>query len=114
MGYFIHHGMMLHSWMESAIKESHETSLSLFQSCQVADIATTAINGRFSFAIYPDGSKEGWLDSDKGDKARLEFNKWLHEAYHKGTYIEWVEFSFGDEGGAKPAIIDFSPEEIEE
>ncbi|MBK8434452.1 MAG: hypothetical protein IPL28_25580 [Chloroflexi bacterium] len=55
-----------------------------------------AMNGYRSLLICPDGSKEGWPDSDKGDERREEMREWLdsHKDADGSSAFSWVEFSF--------------------
>jgi hypothetical protein len=57
------------------------------------------MNGFQSFFIPPDGSKEGWDDSNIGDLQRETMINWLNEqAYEDGsTPFRWVEVQYGDD-----------------
>lgn len=58
----------------------------------------TKINAYHTIIIPPDGSKEGWDDSDAGDSRR----QWLIELIQQGPYIggywDYVDVSFGELG----------------
>ena len=56
-------------------------------------ICPPQVNGERSFFIPPDGSKEGWSDSDKGDERRDTFVKWLQE---EGK-VHWVEVCYAED-----------------
>lgn len=43
----------------------------------VSEIKESVINKYWSFCVFPDGSKEGWEESDEYDKRRDLFVKWL-------------------------------------
>jgi len=49
-------------------------------------------NGYRTFFLGPDGSKEGWADSELGDSLRREFIEQL------GDRFEWIEVSYGEFG----------------
>jgi hypothetical protein len=97
MGYMRHHAIVVTSWNCELLTEAHAKAQEVFQ--QVAPITPPAINGYVSFLVAPDGSKEGWQDSDEGDKARAEFIAWLDSRrYEDGsTALAWVEIQFGDD-----------------
>jgi len=58
-------------------------------------VGPMVINGYFTVVLTPDGSKEGWDDSDAGDAERDEFVAWLSEP---DTYWDWVEVTYGEIG----------------
>jgi hypothetical protein len=65
----------------------------------ISPIAEDDVNGWCTFVVFPDGSKEGWPESDEGDRQRAKFREWLHA---EGC-CRWVEVSYGDE---EPNIVD--------
>ena len=56
-------------------------------------ICPPQVNGERSFFIPPDGSKEGWSDSDKGDERRNEFVEWLRSE----GQVHWVEVCYAED-----------------
>lgn len=48
------------------------------------------INGYITFVYAPDGSKEGWEESDKSDKFRGEFTQIFN-----GTFDSYISLTFG-------------------
>lgn len=67
--------------------------------CPVTEVVEGVTNTRRSFAILPDGSKEGWDASGEGDDARASYVHWLEQqAYEDGSSpLAWVEVQFGDD-----------------
>jgi hypothetical protein len=71
----------------------------------------TVVNGDYSFAFLPDGSKEGWPDSDRGDEYRRQFLGLFSFAYDDGSSpfdVLVVNARFGgDEPGAgyEPELV---------
>ena len=56
------------------------------------------LNGYRTFCVFPDGSKEGWPESDVGDAARQRFISLLREC----EGLEWAEVAYGhDDDGAE-------------
>jgi len=67
----------------------------------VTPVTDGKINCVRSFAALPDGSKEGWTDSDQGDEARGAFVAYLRTLYYGdgSSPLSWVEVQFGDDEG---------------
>lgn len=56
-------------------------------------------NGLKSVCVFPDGSKEGWVNSKTGDDIRDQIVAWFTEQNRTGKgYWTWVEVSFGELG----------------
>lgn len=64
-------------------------------------------NGMCSLLIVPDGSKEGWDDSDTGDAQRDKWKSWAREMYGRDLasgysfYPRWVHVAYDDNGDAE-------------
>lgn len=97
MGYMRHHAIVVTSWKEDLLKQAHDKALELEMS--VSNITDVVTNCYQSFLIAPDGSKEGWDESDKGDENRREFIEWADGQRYDddSTALSWVEVQFGDE-----------------
>lgn len=97
MGYIRHHTIVVTSWDEKLIKEIHETAQDIFE--WVSPISPQAQNGYRSFFVPPDGSKEGWPESEVGDANRACFVQYLKDmAYADGsTAASWVESQYDDD-----------------
>jgi hypothetical protein len=73
--------------------------------CPVTPVVHSKMNGYSHFAIMPDGSKEGWADSDNGDEKRQDFKDMLLQENRIGNYCEFVEVRYGrDDGGVAEAV----------
>ncbi|RIV20315.1 hypothetical protein DYU11_19890 [Fibrisoma montanum] len=60
--------------------------------------------------IAPDGSKEGWHESDYCDKARHELIRFIK---NRKLYVDYVEVAFGgDDKGAD--LTAFNEEEVDD
>ena len=55
----------------------------------------------------PDGSKESWNTSDRGDEARKLFKMWMNDKYRENHYLSFVECFYDDDDG-KCEIVDHS------
>ena len=79
-----------------ALGDAHVFAVSV--SPMVSNVVSAVANGYASFAVLPDGSKEWWEESRKGDEARQAIIDWLErQAYEDGSNkFSWVEVSFGE------------------
>jgi len=91
MGYMCHHHIVVISFHEKDIKKAHARAKDKCGDV-VTEILMTPINGYRFFMVGPDGSKEGWSASDKGDKSRENFVDWLNnQAYKDGSNsFSWI------------------------
>lgn len=83
-------------------------------------IAESGSNYYASFLIPPDGSKEGWEESDAGDRARNEWKNWAKEARLRpgsaAIYTSWVHVSYAGDEATDTKVVDhhkLHPEEDE-
>ena len=74
MGYMRHHGIMITSFQKHSIEDAHNWAMEDFEGvAPVSHLESTECNGYWYFAVFPDGSKEGWAESERGDNAREKF-----------------------------------------
>lgn len=68
---------------------------------RVSAVTREQNEGFESFFIPPDGSKEGWEDSNIGDERREEFKTWLDSTRYEdnSSPLQWVEVQFHDNDG---------------
>lgn len=97
MGYERHDAIVVTSMFEEAVSKAHAEAGRLMAntSAYVSEITPVAVNGFTSFFVAPDGSKEGWADSDRAEEARAPFVRWLCDAGERGVWLDWVEVNFG-------------------
>lgn len=96
MGYIRHHAIVCTSWSLKRLEAARVRCLEL--GANVTEVVRGSINEYHSFMVGPDGSKEGWQESDAGDERREKIKAALREGYADGgTYIEWIEVQYGDE-----------------
>lgn len=96
-----HHTIVVTSWKLELLQEAHAKAVELgardpevvgSRLWQVSELTPESTNGYQSFFVAPDGSKEGWDTSDRGDRSRAILTDWLDE---QAGYLDWVEVSYG-------------------
>lgn len=98
MGYIANHTIVVEGWSESKeLKKAHKLAKKVCSS--VSPITKSVTNGSCAFFVAPDGSKEGWDDSQRGDEARNTLIDFLRE-----TDLDWVEVRFGGDDPAQARI----------
>ena len=113
MGHMKHHAIVVTHWDTKKVKEAHDKAKEIFKNTfkkvfgisdgdLVSPIISGVVNSQDSFFIAPDGSKEGWEDSNAGNDARKEFLDWLHNS--KDNYCDYVEIEFGGDSNMNEVI----------
>lgn len=97
MGTMQHHSIIVTSQID-LIEKAHEVATGLMP--HVSPIIGGGANGQRSFAVLPDGSKEGWAESDVADDARAALIRWIDaQAYDDGSNsLSFVLVEFGELG----------------
>lgn len=74
-------------------------AVEIFGEDQVSPVLAGVMNGVASFFVAPDGSKEGWPQSDEGDQKRARFVEWMRAcAYEDGSSpLDYAEVQYGDD-----------------
>lgn len=104
MGYHAHHTIVVTAWNEKAINAAHKKAEQIFPEHEVTPITDSRMNSFKSFCIVPDGSKEGWSDSEVADGQRRLFVSWINrQRWGDGSSpFTWAEVLIGnDEGQAE-------------
>ena len=92
MGYIKHHAIVVTCWNDKHIEQAH--ALAVENELRPTEITPSAVNGQRSFLIPPDGSKEGWEESDNGNDRRDAWIKTMEHLADK-NYCDWCEVRFG-------------------
>ena len=103
MGYMRHHAIVVTSGTRR-LSLAHDKAEEIFP--YVSPISPEGVNGYQSFFIPPDGSKEWWDESDRGDASRDKF-----VGYLRYLPVAWVEVQFNDDGGNTRVTRDSDHEE---
>lgn len=82
---------ILQKWIEKLTKDEQRF---------IVRVEETLTNGYHTFIIVPDGSKEGWEDSNNGDRLReLIIMRLSKDNYNDNSSPwDWVEIGFGEYG----------------
>jgi hypothetical protein len=93
MGYIIHDAIVVTAFK----KDDASSARTHAERCELAvtPLVASPMNGYWSFLIAPDGSKEGWPDSDLGEAQRAKWIEWARGCYDRGVYIDWVLVHYG-------------------
>ena len=104
MGHMRHHAILVTTIYESKAKKARKKAKRL--GALVTPIQLTKLNGIRTFVVLPDGSKEGWPESDAGDETRDQFIKWLESKAHDdgSSPYDWAEVRYGDDEGANGLV----------
>lgn len=87
MGWIRHHAIVVVGW-DPAIAKAHEIALAVFGPETVSAPTPAQINGYRTFCVGVDGSKEGWPESEAGDKRRALFAERMRR-----VSVDWVVVS---------------------
>lgn len=101
MGHHKHHSILISSWGKPHIEAARRRATEL--KLQTTEIVASMWNGLYTFAVTPDGSKEGWEASDTADASRTELIGWLQDP--QNDYFTWVEVEYGDDYGGEPRVL---------
>ena len=99
MGYVNHHALIISSWNKEILEKIHAKSLELMPDI-TTEVKPYVVNGGGSFAVLPDGSKEGWSESDEYDDKRNDLIDFFDQFnYEDGSNpVRWCLASFDEEG----------------
>jgi hypothetical protein len=102
MSTYLNHAIVVTSRFAAVIAEAHKRCCELVEAnpdhlgrpaFAITPLTPLGRNGVRSFMVAPDGSKEGWSESDLGDTLRKQIATILHEFT---AYLDWVEVEFED------------------
>lgn len=76
------------------------------------DVVSAELNDYKTVFVGPDGSKEGWSDSHRGDERRAALLTWIRaQSYEDGSNpYSWVELQYGDERGEDRVLGSYAVE----
>lgn len=97
MGYIRHDAIVVTAYRKDHAIAARATAFEF--GLAVSDLVESPMNGYVSFLIAPDGSKEGWKDSDDGDAKRTLWLAWADRAQRNeiGPFFQMVHVRYGDD-----------------
>lgn len=97
MGTIIHNAIVVTSWSKNIIENAH-VEIKNNVTLSISEIIESNFNDYYSFLIAPDGSKEGWADSDFGDEMRDRVIEILDSyQYEDGSNsLKYVEIKYDE------------------
>lgn len=101
MGYIKHDAILVTSWKREALEEAADKAREL--GLEVLGPSAKVTNGISTFLICPDGSKEGWNESDDYDEKRSEYLGYLNGVRYEdnSSCLSWVAVAYSpDDRGA--------------
>jgi len=98
MGYMRHHAICISSWNRKELLKVHNKAKKIFNHL-ATEIVDSTINSESSFFIAPDGSKEGWEESNLYNKKRTDIVDFIEKRkYADGSNcIRYAELFFADD-----------------
>lgn len=102
MGYMKHDAIIVTAFRDADIQAGADRADQI--GLTRTSVAVGPSNHHPTFLIVPDGSKEGWADSDFGDVLRGEWKAWARGAYAERVFLEWVHVSYDESGACR--IVD--------
>ncbi len=109
MGYMRYHAIVVSASYPTDDDQQHWAEVAHDEAVRLglnpSPIMFASVNDVRSFFCPPDGSKEGWPESDNGDESRNAFVLWLKaQEYEDGSSpVKWIEVQYGDDGGEQRA-----------
>lgn len=98
MGYFRHHAILVTSWSNEHLERARDKANAI--GLVTTPITPGVVNSEATFVCVPDGSKEGWSESEAFDGYREEFVNWLSELVKaEELFCAWAEVQYGDDYG---------------
>ena len=104
MGYIRHDAIIVTSFNEEGLTQARGVAIK--EGLKVTDITEGNINGYVSFLIVPDGSKEGWEESDRCDDARASWKAWARQNTPNDVLFDWVHVSYAGDLAEDTKVVD--------
>ena len=97
MGYMRHDAIVVTSWKREAIEEASAKAHDL--GLEVLGPSAVVMNGVSTLLVCPDGSKEGWEESDAFDAKRAAYLEYLNGVRYedKSSCLSWVALAYGSD-----------------
>lgn len=101
MGYIKHNAIVVTGASYDSIRfhKAYDKARELFGYESVSDTVKSTLNGYISFLVAPDGSKEGWPESNEYDDKRKQLADYIDSlAYDDGSNsIDFVDVGYDED-----------------
>jgi hypothetical protein len=114
MGCINHDAIIVTGSIAADVAAGRDKAIALGLPC--SDLVTSHLNGYVSFLIGPDGSKEFWDASAKGDAARAAWIAWARAGWTSGRFLTFVHVRYGEieaerhDDGSEVTIAESQPD----
>lgn len=97
MGYMRHDAIVVTSWKREAIEEAAAKACDL--GLEVLGPSAVVTNGVSTLLVCPDGSKEGWDESDAFDAKRAKYLEYLNSVRYEdnSSCLSWVALAYSSD-----------------
>lgn len=94
-----HDAIVVTSWNGDAMEEAAAKARSI--GLEVLGPSAVATNGIRTLLVCPDGSNEGWDESNEFDVKRSKYLEYLNSvrATDNSSCLSWVALAYGDDDG---------------
>ena len=100
MGYMKHDAIVVTSWNSDAIEDAATKA----RECGLEALGPSGVatNGIRTLLVCPDGSKEGWGESDAFDAKRAKYLEYLNGVRYEdnSSCLSWVALAYSSDDGA--------------
>jgi len=111
MGYMRHDAIIATNWSPESVRAAHQKAEEM--GLRPTTISGPFVNGYSSFMIPPDGSKEGWEESNEFDSLRDGWKNWVRETFGDAhdRWLSWVHVQFAGDEPSDNEIVDSDSKE---
>lgn len=104
MGYIRHDAIIVTTWDDEQLAVARDQAIALGLRC--TEIIASPVNSYHTFVIVPDGSKEGWETSARGDAARAAWIAWARAQLEHCVYLDWAHVTYGGDNPEHAEVVD--------
>jgi hypothetical protein len=117
MGNTIHDAIIVSGFRKESVAAARAKALML--DMRPTEVVESEINGWCHFLIPPDGSKDGWPESNLGDERRELWITWAREQWANastppfagGCFVYYVHVQYHETDDGKPVIAGYQPDD---
>ena len=97
MGYIRHDAIVVTSWNREVLELA--ATQARFLGLEVIGPSAKVTNGISTFLVCPDGSKEGWDESEEFEDRRARFLEYLNGKRYedRSSCLSWVALAYGSD-----------------